>query len=135
MTGMVGISIPIYYPLKQGPKVAESRADVRSAEARYRAARNEVLYMVASMGAMVQRLERQIELYQTGILPQARLQAQSTMSSYAVSKVDFNGLLESHIRLHRFELDYHQALTDYEKSLAALEASVGQPLRPQEVAK
>ena len=135
MTGMVGISIPIYYPLKQGPKVAESRADVRSAEARYRAARNEVLYMVASMGAMVQRLERQIELYQTGILPQARLQAQSTMSSYAVNKVDFNGLLESHIRLHRFELDYHQALTDYEKSLAALEASVGQPLRPQEVGK
>jgi cobalt-zinc-cadmium efflux system outer membrane protein len=90
---------------------------------------------VASMGAMVQRLERQIELYQTGILPQAWLQAQSTMSSYAVNKVDFNGLLESHIRRHRFELDYHQALTDYEKSLAALEASVGQPLRPQEVAK
>ena len=52
-----------------------------------------------------------------------------------MNKVDFNGLLESHIRLHRFELDYHQALTDYEKSLAALESSVGQPLRPQEVAK
>jgi hypothetical protein len=81
--------------------------------------------MVAGMAAMVQRLERQVDLYESGILPQARLQAQSTLSAYTVNRTEFAGLLESHIRLHRYELDYHQALTDYGKSLADLEAAVG----------
>ena len=42
-----------------------------------------------------------------------------------MNRTEFAGLLESHIRLHRYELDYHQALTDYGKSLADLEAAVG----------
>ncbi len=29
------------------------------------------------------------------------------------------------MRLYRYELDYHEALTEYEKSLAALETVVG----------
>ena len=87
--------------------------------------RNEVAAMVAGMAAMVQRLERQVALYDSGILPQARLQAQSALSAYTVNRIEFAGLLESHIRLHRYELDYHQALTDYEKNLALLEAAVG----------
>jgi hypothetical protein len=32
------------------------------------------------------------------------------------------------MRFYRYELDYHDALTGYEKSLAALEAAVGAPL-------
>jgi hypothetical protein len=38
------------------------------------------------------------------------------------------------MRLYRYELDYHDALTAYEKSLAALEATVGTTL-PREVLK
>jgi hypothetical protein len=49
-----------------------------------------------------------------------------------VNKADFGMLLESHIRQHRYELDYHQALTEHEKSLAQLEYAVGRPLRAGE---
>ena len=125
VSGMVGVTIPIFYGSRQGPKIAEARSELHSTEARYTAMRNEVAAMVAGMAAMVQRLERQVDLYESGILPQARLQAQSTMSAYTVNRTEFAGLLESHIRLHRYELDYHQALTDYGKSLADLEAAVG----------
>jgi outer membrane protein TolC len=83
---------------------------------------------------MAQRLERKVELYRTGIIPQARLQIDTAMSAYMVNKADFMALLDSHMRLYRYELDYHDALTGYEKSLAALEAAVGAPL-PQEVPK
>jgi outer membrane protein, heavy metal efflux system len=132
VSGMAEINVPIFYATKQSPKIAEARADVRTAEARYRAARNEIASMVASMATMVQRQERQVDLYESGILPQARLLTQSAMSAYSVNKSEFGMLLESHIRQHRYELDYHQALTEHEKNLAQLEYAVGRPLRAGE---
>jgi len=34
-------------------------------------------------------------------------------------------LLDSQITLYRYELEYHDALTQYEKDLSSLEAAVG----------
>jgi outer membrane protein TolC len=124
-TGMVEMSLPIFIKAKQERKVAEGYADVRSAQAKYDSAQNEILYMIADMGSMAQRLERKNELYRTGIIPQARLQIDTAMSAYMVNKADFMTLLDSRMKLYRYELEYHDALTEYEKSLAALEAVVG----------
>jgi outer membrane protein TolC len=87
--------------------------------------KNEIFYMIASMASMVQRTERQLELYKTGIIPQASIQLKSALSAYTVNKVDFMTLLDSQMTLYRYELEYHQALTEYEKNLASLEATVG----------
>lgn len=133
-TGMIEMNLPIFFKSKQERKVAEGYADVRSAQAKYDGAQNEILYMIADMGSMVQRLERKIELYRTGIIPQSRMQIDTAMSAYRVNKADFMTLLDSRMRLYRFELDYHEALTEYEKSLATLEAAVGTTLS-QEVVK
>ena len=124
-TGMIEMNLPIFIKSKQERKVAEGYADVRSAQAKYDGAQNEILYMIADMGSMVQRLERKNELYRTGIIPQARLQIDTAMSAYMVNKADFMTLLDSRMKLYRYELEYHDALTEYEKSLAALEAVVG----------
>jgi outer membrane protein TolC len=133
-TGMIEMNLPIFFKSKQERKVAEGYADVRSAQAKYDGAQNEILYMIADMGSMAQRLERKIELYRTGIIPQSRMQIDTAMSAYRVNKADFMTLLDSRMRLYRFELDYHEALTEYEKSLAALEAAVGTTFS-QEVVK
>jgi cobalt-zinc-cadmium efflux system outer membrane protein len=133
-TGMIEMSLPIFIQSKQERKVAEGYADVRSAQAKYDSAQNEILYMIADMGSMVQRLERKNELYRTGIIPQARLQIDTAMSAYMVNKTDFMTLLDGRMKLYRYELEYHDALTEYEKSLAALEAVVGKTF-PREVAK
>ena len=127
-TGMIEMNLPIFIKSKQERKVAEGYADVRSAQAKYDGAENEILYMIADMGSMVQRLERKNELYRTGIIPQARLQIDTAMSAYMVNKADFMTLLDSRMKLYRYELEYHDALTEYEKSLAALEAVVGRTL-------
>ena len=133
-TGMIEMNLPIFITSKQERKVAEGYADVRSAQAKYDGAQNEILYMIADMGSMVQRLERKNELYRTGIIPQARLQIDTAMSAYMVNKADFMTLLDSRMKLYRYELEYHDALTEYEKSLAALEAVVGRTFS-REVAK
>jgi len=124
-TGMVEMNLPIFYKSKQERKVAEAYADVRSSQAKFDGAQNEIFYMIADMGSMAQRLERKIELYRTGIIPQSRLQIDTALSAYMVNKADFMTLLDSRMRLYRYELEYHDALTEYEKSLAALEAAVG----------
>jgi outer membrane protein, heavy metal efflux system len=125
LTGMVEMNIPIFFGSKQDRKVAEAAADLRSSQAQYRAMANEVQSMVTNMFTMLQRLERQLDLYTTGILPQARLQVSSAMSSYRVSKADFMTLLDSQMTVYRYELEYHQALTEYEKSIAGLGAAMG----------
>ncbi len=128
LTGMVEINIPIFYQSKQGRKVAETVAEIQSIEAQYRAMKNEILSMIIDMTSMIQRVERQIELYKTGIIPQASLQVSSAMSAYRVGKVDFMTLLDSQMTLYQYELDYYRALTEYEKNKANLEAVIGKQI-------
>jgi len=128
LTGMMEINIPIFYKSKLERKIAETLAEVKLAEAQYRAMKNEILYMITDMVSMLERTERQVELYKTGILPQASLQVASAMSAYRVNKADFMTLLDSRMTLYRYELEYHQALTEYEKNVANLEAIVGKQL-------
>jgi len=125
LTGMLEINIPIFYKSKQDRKVAETKAEIQVIEAQYRAMKNEILFMITDMGSMIQRVERQLELYKTGIIPQASLQINSAISGYRVGKADFMTLLDGRMTLYRYELEYHQALTDYHKNVASLEAVVG----------
>jgi outer membrane protein, heavy metal efflux system len=128
LSGMVEINIPIFYKSKQDRKVAEVKADIQVAEAQYRAMKNEILFMVTDMASMIQRVEKQIDLYKTGIIPQATLQINSAMSAYRVNKADFMTLLDSQMTLYKYELEYHQALTEYEKNMANLGAVIGKQL-------
>jgi outer membrane protein, heavy metal efflux system len=128
LTGMMEINIPIFYKSKQDRKVAETKAEILGAEAQYRAMKNEILFMVADMSSMIQRVERQIDLYRTGIIPQASLQINSAISSYRVNKADFMTLLDSQMTLYKYELEYHQALTEFEKNVASIGATIGKQL-------
>jgi len=125
LTGMMEVNIPIFYKSKQDQKVAEAMADIQATEAQYRAMKNEVLFMIADMGSMIHRSERQLELYRTGIIPQASLQINSSLSAYRVNKADFMTLLDSQMTLFKYELEYHQALTEYERNVANLGAVAG----------
>ncbi len=128
LTGMMEINIPIFYKSKQNRKIAETKADILNWEAQYRSMKNEIFFMITDMAEMSLQRERQYELYRTGIIPQASLQVNSAMSAYRVGKVDFLTLLDSQMTLYRYEIEYHQALTEYEKSVANLEAIVGKRL-------
>ena len=128
LTGMIEMNIPIFYNSKQSRKVAETKVDILATEAQYRSMKNEIFFMITDMASMVQRGERQVELYRTGIIPQASLQINSAMSAYRVNKADFMTLLDSQMTLYKYELEYHQALTDYEKNIASLGAAVGKQM-------
>jgi cobalt-zinc-cadmium efflux system outer membrane protein len=125
LTWMVEMNIPIFYKSKQDRKVAETKAEILATQAQYRAMKNEILFMITDMVSMIQRSQRQIDLYKTGIIPQASLQINSAMSAYQVNKADFMTLLDSQMTLYKYELEYHQALTGYEKNIANIGAVIG----------
>jgi outer membrane protein TolC len=132
LTGMVEINVPIFYKSKQDRKVAETKADLQVAEAQYRAMKNEISFMITDMFTMIKRTERQTELYRTGIIPQASLQIESALSAYRVNRADFMTLLDSRMTLYKYELEYHQAVTEFEKNVAGLGAAIGKRLGPKE---
>ncbi len=127
-SAMVEMNLPVFARSKQNRQVDEAAAELSGQKARLTSARNELFFTIADLGAMAGRLERQVELYRTGIIPQTTMQIQSAMSAYTVNKADFMTLLDSRMRLYRFELDYHQAVTEYAKTIAALEAALGATL-------
>jgi len=134
-TGMMEINIPIFYKSKQDRKVVEVKADIQALEAQVQAMKNEIFFMITDMGSMIHRGERQLDLYKTGIIPQASLQISSAMSAYRVGKADFMTLLDGQMTLYKYELQYHQALTEYEKTVASLEAVIGKRLSQKEEGK
>ncbi len=105
VSGMVELNIPIFVKSKQERKVAESLAELQMEEAGYENLKNETLYMVADLGSMAERLEKQIDLYRTGIIPQADLQITTAISAYMVDKADFMTLLDSRMRLYQLRAD------------------------------
>lgn len=110
-------------------RTAESRALVRRAEAAYRRSRAELRSGLRTIHAELVRADRQRELLETGLVPQARQSLDSSRSGYQVGRLDFLSLLDSQVRLLDAELQRERALADRRGAFAALEATLGEKLR------
>ncbi|MEO0250489.1 MAG: TolC family protein, partial [candidate division WOR-3 bacterium] len=77
------------------------------------------VYLVATTS------ERLIQLYGTGVIPQATLSLESAIAGYQVGSVDFLTLIDNLVTLLDYEMKYYEVLIDYQKALAQLEPFVG----------
>lgn len=128
VTAMVAINLPLWYKTKQERKVAESQKDIQLAKDQLTAMTNEIRFMIGDKLIEVERVERQLELLKTGIIPLATLSLDSAMASYRGNKVDFITVLDSLMTLFRYEIQYYRLRTDSRKSIAEIEATVGESL-------
>lgn len=108
---------------------AERRALVRRAEAAYRRSRAELRAALTAIHAELVRADRERDLLETGLVPQAQQSLDSSRSGYQVGRVDFLSLLDSQVRLLNAELQRERALADRRGAFAALEATLGEKLR------
>jgi outer membrane protein TolC len=132
VSGMVEMNIPLYRRSKQDRRVSEALAGIEAAQAEYGAMKNEAFYMISELTSMIRLIETQLELYKTGIIPQASLQLDSALGSYRVNRVDFMTLLDSRMTLFRYELDYHRIIAEFHKQTVSLGAVVGKFFFPEE---
>lgn len=130
----VMVSLPLYHRTKQDKAIEQREHEVNAAQSSYQAQRAMVFSMIKDRVSMLERADRQIELFHSGIIPQAQLSLESARAGYQVNKVDFLTLLDNQMSLYNDLRDYYRALTDYETTLAELEQTVGASLGTREAA-
>ena len=124
----VELNLPINRGSMHHHHVVEARARLRATEAEYEEKRQRVFLRIQQFSIDIAAHGDEAALYKTAIIPQAEQALSSAMAGYQVDKVDFLTLLDNQVTLFDFEIAYHHHRTEYEKSLAKLEAEVGKRL-------
>lgn len=125
-TATAGITLPIFGASKQAPAVQEARALARRMQAVKRDVELRLRLRLESLLDEDTRLERQIELYTGGVLPQAEATLAAATASYTVGRADFEALLMAETALHNARLQRLARIRDRAKVRAALAALVGE---------
>jgi cobalt-zinc-cadmium efflux system outer membrane protein len=124
----VAINLPVWRESKRDPRVAEAEAMRGQASAMYQARLNELDAMLRQQVAAAEQSLKSVRLYETGLLPQARLTADASLAAYRVGRVDFFSLLDSRMTVFNAEVGYAASLAAYNKALAEIEFLVGKSL-------
>jgi outer membrane protein TolC len=132
-TGGVMFNVPIWYGSKIQPRIREEQAKQAAAKAAHQSAWNQLNAMIKDRYAKLQRLVQQINLYDQGIVPQARQAAEASLASYQVGSLSFAQLYQNQIAVYNVELALQEYLKDFEENSAELEWLVGEelPRRPE----
>jgi len=117
--------VPLYFWNKStGVKAAS--ADLSAARYEYDAERLATLARVRDLYSTIKTAEHRIDLYEAGIIPQARLSLQSATSNYQVGKSDFMSLLESENTLLKYQLMEQEELVSLNKTMSMLNELTGE---------
>lgn len=123
----VTINVPWLWP-KNRSKVKESREVLNAAKSDYRFMNNKTLFEVKDFLVRIQSSESTINLYKTGVIPQAEQSLKTARIGYETDQLDFLALIDSQRILLQARLLYARTLTDFEQNLANLERVVGMQL-------
>lgn len=121
----VAINLPVWRETKRAPRVAEAVAMREQASEMYKAQLNELNARLRQQIAAAEQNLRSARLYETGILPQARLAVEAALAAYKVNRVDFFTLLDNQMTVFNFEIAHATALVGYHKALAEVDFLTG----------
>ncbi len=131
VTLTVAVNLPVWRESKLAPRVAEALAKRDQARSLYEAQRNDITASLRQQTALAEQNLKSARLYQTAILPQARLTVESALAAYRVNRVDFLTLLDSQMTVFNYEISLATAIASYNKALAEIDLLVGKsPVAP-----
>jgi outer membrane protein TolC len=121
----VAMNLPVWRKDKIEPRIAEAQAMREQTLEVQRAQQNEVLAKLRQQVAIAEQSRKSVQLYETGILPQARLGVEAALSGYKVNRVDPLMLLDSQMTLFNYEISRAKELVNFNKALAEIELLTG----------
>ena len=124
----VAINLPVWREARRDPQVAEAIAMRDQAMDMYQAQLNELSSKMRQQVANAEQSLKSARLYETGILPLARLAVESSLAAYRVNRIDFLTLLDSQMTVLNYEVSYASALSSYNKALAEIDLLTGKTL-------
>lgn len=125
----LSMNLPVYFWRKQKKAVEESAIRIKQTEQRFQDIRNRVLTELDNTLSELNRNAELLELYRTGIIPQAGQALESAMIAYQTDKVDFLTLVSNQMTLFNLELEYKRIKSNYQKNLARLEFVTGMKIQ------
>ncbi|MBF0485584.1 MAG: TolC family protein [Candidatus Omnitrophica bacterium] len=124
-SGSVGINVPLWFWGKQLSGVREARANLEAAKADYKSAENTAVFEAKSAFAKYEAARSLVEIYETGVLPQATSAATTARKAYESGTLGFLELLDSLRMLKDLQMEYFESVSELQVSLADLERSAG----------
>jgi len=121
----VAINLPVWRGNKIEPRIMESQALREQALNLHQAQQNEIAARLRQQVATVEQNLKSVRLYQTTILPQARLTVESALAAYRVNRVDFLTLLDDQMTVFNYEISLVTAMANYNKALAEIDLLTG----------
>ena len=125
---MFSMGVTFNLPFQQEKRqamLAESSSETDMAVEELNALKNSIGYTISDSLAQMERRRRLVELYNSGIIPQAEQSLESALIGYRVGKVDFLTLLDGRVSLFNYERELYESRAEYMIQLARLEAAVG----------
>ncbi|AMV72248.1 TolC family protein [Desulfuromonas carbonis] len=119
-----GINLPLWQE-KRSEAVAEADSGLRMARRQLEDFSNQLGASIQDIYAQLEKNRDLVQLFATGIIPQAQQSFDASLAAYQVGKVEFLSLLDSLMSLYRYQLDYQRAVSDYQRNVAKLEAATG----------
>jgi len=124
----VAMNLPLWRRDKIEPRIAEAQALREQTLEMLQAQQNEVLAKLRQQVAVIEQSRKSVRLYETDILPQARLAVEATLEAYRVSRVDVLMLLDSQMTLFSYEISRAKELVNFNKALAEIELLAGRQM-------
>lgn len=129
MYGMTfSVNIPVFYRSKQREAVKQAAQDAVSSLKAEENRADEVNFELKRQYLKAERSRKLYELYGKGVVPQASLALESSMSSYEVGNADFLTVLTNFISVLQYQVEYYRELANYQNALARMEPLVGRDL-------
>ena len=120
----ISINIPWLWP-KNRTRVKEANEDLSASRSDYRYINNKTLFEVKDYFVRLQSSKSTVNLFKTGVIPQAEQALKAAQIGYEADIIDFLSLIDSQRVLLNSKLQYYKSVVDYETNLANLERAVG----------
>lgn len=124
----ISLNLPIYARSKQKQNISEKRIEKKSIKDRRETVQQTVYRDINNGLTELNENTKLLELYRTGIIPQAAQSLESTITGYQTDKVDFLTLISSQMTLFNLELEYAKLISKQNKNIVDLEYSIGTSL-------
>jgi cobalt-zinc-cadmium efflux system outer membrane protein len=124
----VEISIPLWFFAKQSGEVSAASARVTESERQLEATKINHVAEMRSFTSKVRSNQEVLEIYQTGLIPQAESTLNSSRASYRAGRSTFVELLDSERSLYTVRIAYYRSLAQYAEQVAKLEELLGESI-------
>jgi cobalt-zinc-cadmium efflux system outer membrane protein len=128
----VAINLPVWRESRLDPRVAETIAMRDQSRQVYQAQLNELRMRVLQQTAAVEQGMKSVALYDSAILPQARLAVEAAFAAYRVNRIEILSLLDSQMTVFDYELSRAQAQATFAKALAEIDFLTGKTTEVQQ---